>query len=154
MILKFDPGASTLDAPTPPWGAQRPPGVELPSCLLAALADLCCRALDCRHMYMVLNGPQVAALRCFPPAFLFSHFFLFGNLVYNTLAEKRHFLFTITILFEHALTRQQYFFLFVQNLQNSQTLNAQTLSHHTPINRAVSRHDLSHRLVISRTNSY
>ena len=55
--LKFDPGASTLDVPPPPWEAQRPPGVEMSSCTPAALVDLCCRALDCRHVYIVLNGP-------------------------------------------------------------------------------------------------
>ena len=38
--LKFDPGASTLDAPPPPLEAQRPPGVEMSSCLPAALVDL------------------------------------------------------------------------------------------------------------------
>ena len=48
--LKFDPGASTLDAAPPPWEAQRPSGVEMSSCMLAALVDLCCRALDCRHV--------------------------------------------------------------------------------------------------------
>ena len=40
--LKFDPGASTSDAPPPPWEAQRPPGVEMSSCMPAALVDLCC----------------------------------------------------------------------------------------------------------------
>ena len=55
--LKFDPAASTLDPPPPPWGGQRPPGVEMSSCMPAALVDLCCRALDCRHVYIVLNGP-------------------------------------------------------------------------------------------------
>ena len=55
--LKFDPGASTSDAPPPPWEAQRPPGVEMSSCMPAALVDLCCRTLDCRHVLIVLNGP-------------------------------------------------------------------------------------------------
>ena len=70
--LKFDPIASTLDAPQRPWEAQRPLGVELSSSLYIALADLCCRVLDCRHVYIVLNGPQLAALRRFSPAFHFS----------------------------------------------------------------------------------
>ena len=52
--LKFDPRASTLDAPPSPWEAQRPPGVEMSSCKPAALVDLCCRALDCRHVYILL----------------------------------------------------------------------------------------------------
>ena len=55
--LTFDPGASTLGAPPPPWEAQRPPRVEMSSCTPAALVDLCCRALHCRHVYMVFNGP-------------------------------------------------------------------------------------------------
>ena len=55
--LKFDPGASTSDAPPPPSEAQRPPGVEMSSCMPAALVDLCCRTLDCWHMFVVLNGP-------------------------------------------------------------------------------------------------
>ena len=54
--LKIDPGASTLDARPPPWEAQRPPGVEMPY-MSAALVDLCCRALECRQVYIVLNGP-------------------------------------------------------------------------------------------------
>ena len=72
---KFDPEASTLDAPPPlPWEVQRPPGVEISSCLPAALVDLCCQALDCRHVYIVWNDPQVAALPRFSAAFLFSSF--------------------------------------------------------------------------------
>ena len=56
--LKFDPGASTSDAPPPPpWEAQRPPGVEMSACMPAALVNLCCRTLDCRHVFIVLNGP-------------------------------------------------------------------------------------------------
>ena len=31
--LKFDPGASTLGAPPPPWEAQWPPGVGMSSCM-------------------------------------------------------------------------------------------------------------------------
>ena len=38
--LKFDPAASTLDPPPPPWGGQRPPGVEMSSCMPAALVDV------------------------------------------------------------------------------------------------------------------
>ena len=34
--LNFDPEASTLDAPQPPWEAQRPPGVEMWPCMSAA----------------------------------------------------------------------------------------------------------------------
>ena len=55
--LKFDPGASTSDAPPPPWEAQRPPEVEMSSCMPAALVDRCCRTLDCWHVFIVLNGP-------------------------------------------------------------------------------------------------
>ena len=62
-----------LDVPPPPWEAQRPPGVEMSYfCMPAALVHLCCRALDYRHVYMVLNGPQLAALPCILAAFLFS----------------------------------------------------------------------------------
>ena len=53
---KFDPGASTLEKPPPPWEAQRPPGVETLSCLPATMVRLCCRALECRHVYIVVNG--------------------------------------------------------------------------------------------------
>ena len=70
-------GASTLDAPSPPWEAQRPPGIELPSRLSASVADLCCRALDCRHVCTSaqLRTAQVGcAVRCFSPGFLFSLF--------------------------------------------------------------------------------
>ena len=52
--LNYDLGASTLDAPPPPWEAQPPRGVELSTCMPAALlVDLCCRALDCRHVCVV-----------------------------------------------------------------------------------------------------
>ena len=56
--FKFDLGASTLDAPPPQWEAQRPPGIELPSRLPAPVVDLCYRALDCRHVCTVANGPS------------------------------------------------------------------------------------------------
>ena len=56
--FKFDLGASTLDAPPPPWEAQRPPGIEMPSCLPASVVYLCYRALDCRHMCTVANDPN------------------------------------------------------------------------------------------------
>ena len=55
--VKLDPGASTLDAPPPAWETQRPPGAEISWYVPAALVDLCSRALDCRHVYIVLNGP-------------------------------------------------------------------------------------------------
>ena len=56
--FKFDPGASTLDPPPPPWETQRRPGIELPWRLPASVVDLCCRALDCRHVRAVANGPS------------------------------------------------------------------------------------------------
>ena len=55
--LKLDPGASTSDAPPSPRDAQRPPRVEMSSCMPAVLVDLCCRTLDCRHVFIILNGP-------------------------------------------------------------------------------------------------
>ena len=61
---KFDIGASTLDAPPPPpWEAQRPPGIEVPSRLFvpASVVDLCFRALeDCQPVctVTVANGPS------------------------------------------------------------------------------------------------
>ena len=55
--LKFDPGASTLGARPPPREAQRLPGVELSTCLPAVVGDLCCRALDGRYVYIVVNAP-------------------------------------------------------------------------------------------------
>ena len=55
--LKFDPGASTLGAPPPPWEAQRPPGVEMSPGMPATLVDLSWRALDCRHVCIVLTSP-------------------------------------------------------------------------------------------------
>ena len=58
--FKLDLGASTLDGPPPPWEAQRPPGIELPSRLPASVVDLGCRALDCRHVCTVaVNGPSI-----------------------------------------------------------------------------------------------
>ena len=103
--LKFDPGASTLDALPPPWEAQRPPGVELSPCLPAALVDLYCRALDYRHVYIVLNGPSVAALRCFSLKFLFFKLLLCVDTSCKLLRKIINFdlRFTITILFRHAL---------------------------------------------------
>ena len=86
--LKFDPGASTLDAPPPPREAQRPPGIELslqaqrsPGIelslrLSASVVDLCYRALDCRHVCTIVVG---CALRCFPSGCLFS--LMFGYLI-------------------------------------------------------------------------
>ena len=51
--LKFDPGASTLGAPPPP---KRPDDLprknKLSWRLPAVVGDLCCRALDGRHVYI------------------------------------------------------------------------------------------------------
>ena len=54
-----------MDAPPPPWEAQRPPGIEMPSRLPASVVDLCYRALDCRHVCTVANGPVNSRL-CSP----------------------------------------------------------------------------------------
>ena len=81
--FKFDLGASTLDAPPPPWEAQRPPGIEFPSRLPASAVGLFCRALDCRHVCTVANGLLIVgcALGCFSPGFLFS--------LFNTVRTRR-----------------------------------------------------------------
>ena len=92
--LRFDPGTLTLDAPTSPWEPQRPPGGELSSCLPVALVDLSWRALHGRHVYIVMNGPEVLALRCFPRAFLFSHFYSVWTLS-KILSKTNSFLFSI-----------------------------------------------------------
>ena len=103
--LKYDPGTSSLDAPPPPREAQRPPGVEMSSCMSPALVDLCCRALDYQHVYRALNGPQVAALPCCSAPFLFSRF----DSVWTPRpkhSRKRidfDFLCRFSILFRHAL---------------------------------------------------
>ena len=55
-------------------GPTTSPGVEMSSWLPAALVDLCCRALDCLHVYMVLNGPRLQLSDVFSAAFLCSRF--------------------------------------------------------------------------------
>ena len=104
--LKFDPGASTLNAPPPPWEAQRPPGVEMSSCLPAALVYLCCQALDCRHVYVhSFEGSIGCSSPMFPAVFLFSRF----DYVWTTRPKHSRnridldLRFTISMLFGHAL---------------------------------------------------
>ena len=79
--LKFDPGASTLGAPPPPRESQRPPRVELSSWLPAAVGDLCCRAPDDRHVYVVMKARKSWLLVVFCLYFYFHISILFGHLV-------------------------------------------------------------------------
>ena len=70
---KFNPGESTLDAPSPPSEAQRRPRIELPSRLAASVVYLCYRALDFRHVCTVANGSRrLCSPLLFSPGFLFS----------------------------------------------------------------------------------
>ena len=79
--FKFDLGASTLDAPPPPWEAQRPPGIEMPSHLPASVVDLCYRALDFRLVCTVANGPSgLCSPLLFAWIFIFHFWILFGHL--------------------------------------------------------------------------
>ena len=102
--LKFDAGASTLDAPPRPREAQRPPGVQMSSCTPASMVDLLPSA-SCRHVCIVLNGPQVTALRSFSPAYLFRRFDSVSTSRPKHSPKRLGFdlRFTITILFGHAL---------------------------------------------------
>ena len=73
--LNFGHAASTPDAPPPPWEAPRPPGIELlPSRLPASLVDPCYRALDRRHVCMVIERPVGCVLRNFSSELLCSYF--------------------------------------------------------------------------------
>ena len=101
--LKFDPGASTLNAPPPPWEAQRPPGIELSSRLPAFVVGLCCRARDSRHVCTVVNGPRLSS-----PIFIFSsRFFLDTSstqlVQYSRKREPFDFRFQFPILFGHLM---------------------------------------------------
>ena len=72
--LKFDLGASTSDAPPPPWEAQRPPGVEMSWYMPAALVDLLpnARLSACAHSF---ERPVGCSSRVFFGCiFLFSRF--------------------------------------------------------------------------------
>ena len=75
--LKFDPGASTLDKPPPPWEAQRRPRIELPSvafsCFCGGSVMPSARLLACMCAQF-RTGQVGCALRCFSPGFLFSLF--------------------------------------------------------------------------------
>ena len=77
------------------------------SCMPSALVNLCCRALDCPHVYivLVLNGPRVAAFPCFSVAFLFSRFNSVRTLRPKHSRKRIDFdlRITISILFGHAL---------------------------------------------------
>ena len=104
--FKFDLGASTLDAPPPPWEAQRPTGIELPPRLPASVVDLCCRALDCRHVCTVVNGPSTS---CSPLLFAWTSIFTF-RLCLDTSANfylnrsEFDFRLRFSFMFRHTLT--------------------------------------------------
>ena len=55
--LKFDPGASTLGVPGSPREAQLPPGSKGRRVCMLLWWIFDRRALDCRHVYVALDGP-------------------------------------------------------------------------------------------------
>ena len=85
---------------TTPWEAQRRPRIELPSHLPTSVVDLCCRALDCRHVCTaVANGPRRS---CSPLLFACISIFTF-RLCLDTLGNFNFIEIEMTSIFNCAI---------------------------------------------------
>ena len=80
--LRFDPRASTLDVPPPPWDVLRP---RLSPCLPACFFGGSVLPSTCVHSF---ERPVVPALRCFRLHFSLNILILFGHHVLSPLENE------------------------------------------------------------------